>query len=92
MDLNKVLKLNIQRIDVHSKEKNVNKSNKDYNLYYYIYVRKYTSLLLYVNNLLLTKNDYANIQRIQKHQKNKYEMIDLKGIQMYLRAQFETTK
>ena len=78
------------KIDSYLKEKNLQRSAEDYNLYFSIRNDKYTIILLYVDDLFITGDDEKNIQNISKHMMETFEMTNLGRTTLYLGAEIET--
>ena len=62
-------------------------SSNDPNLYYSISHDKITILLLYVDDLLITGNNYEDIARLKKELSQEFEMTDLGEASTYLGAE-----
>jgi hypothetical protein len=65
------------------------RSNEDPNLYYSTRKGKYTIILLYVDDIIITANDDANINTLKEHMMSSFKMSDLGDIMYYLGVKIE---
>jgi hypothetical protein len=77
------------RIDSCLLAAGLTKSNADPNLYYSIVNEKYTIVLLYVDDLLVTGDNDMEIDRVTNHLTKTFEMTSLGAARLYLGVEIE---
>jgi hypothetical protein len=79
-----------EHIDTWLTNQGLTRSFSDPNLYYSLNDKgQHTIILLYVDDLLITGDDEANIQLLQSALIEEFEMIDLGASKQYLGAEFQ---
>jgi hypothetical protein len=72
------------RIDTFFTTLGFSRSNEDPNLYYSTRKGKYTIILLYVDDIIITSDDDANINTLKEHMMNSFKMLDFGDATYYL--------
>ena len=66
------------------KEYGFSQSNSDHILFLKHQMGKVTTLLIYVNNMIVTENDMEEISRLQRKLAIEFEMKNLEGLKYFL--------
>ena len=79
-------------INAYLQAQGLTKSTEEPKLYYSIRNGKYTLILLYVDDILLTGDDYPFIAKLNAHLSKRFQMTNLGDAQIYLGVEFYYTK
>ena len=82
-------KLWYEKIDASFITQSLKRSQNDPNLYYSLTNSKYVIILLYVDDLLITRDNLQEISRLQFELQKAFEMSDLGTAQNYLGVEIE---
>ena len=74
------------------RKKGFRQSNSDHTLFLKNQNGKITALIIYVDDIIITKNDDKEIIELQKHLANEFEMKNLEGLKYFLGIEVARSK
>jgi hypothetical protein len=88
-DLRQASRAWYNRIDSFIQNLGLQRSKEDPNLYFSHNNRKHTIILLYVDDIIITRNDDKNIQHLKHHMMTTFCMTNLGNVSYYLGVEIQ---